>query len=248
MKKQSTSGRAGIIGAVINPLRFFTLVCLVIEATLGGLAFRLSGTAQIIALWGMIGTLVLLIIVVALIATFRPQSLGPAPEQPSAPDLDALSGAWWELIPNDPNIAVSFIEITAAANLQVHLEGTAYDRTGVGIATWRSEWACFNHDTRELFYFWIGDELSRDTLDDDFSGVGYLYFGPPANTRRLERGTGWFTVGNLRELRLDGKRKIDVRRVSEPERKQIADDAGRAAVALSVYEQWAKALPKEKAP
>ena len=248
MKKQNPSDRIGIIEAVKTPLGFFTLASLVVEATLGGLAYRLSGNPQLIALWGMIGTLLLLIVIVALIAIYRPESLGPTGGPVPIPDLDAISGAWWELIPNDPHIAISYFEITTTANLQVHLEGTAYDPSGIRMGAWRSEWACFNHNTRELFYYWVGDHFSPDTHDKDFSGVGLLYFGQARKLRAFEHGTGWFTFGNLRELKLEGRRKIDIRRVTDTERKQITDDETKAAVALSVFKQWAKTLPARANP
>ena len=50
---------------------FFTLIALIVEAGFAVLAIRLAGHAQLAALYGIIGTLVLLIAVVAAIAIFR---------------------------------------------------------------------------------------------------------------------------------------------------------------------------------
>ncbi len=73
-KKQQTN-RTGIIQAVQTPLGFFVLVVLVVEAILGGLAHSGSAPNNTYALFGMIGILFVLIMVVALMAYYRPEAL-----------------------------------------------------------------------------------------------------------------------------------------------------------------------------
>jgi hypothetical protein len=248
MGKEDTSGRVGIIEAVKTPLGFFTLACLVVEASLGLLALQLAAGPQLVAVWGMIGTLILLILVVAVIATFRPQALGVGLAVSPRADVDIFCGAWWELIPNDANIAVSYFEIMADASSELHLEGTTYNRAGIRVADWRSQGACLNYATRELFYFWTGDERLNDTFDKDFSGVGYLYFSRSKHLSLTDGGAGWVTLGNIREAKLEGKRKVDIQRISEGEQRLITDDESKAKTALSVYQRWIKTLPKQDGP
>ena len=79
--------RIGIIEAVRTPLGFFTLISLIVESALVVLAMSLSGHAQLAALYGMIGTLVLLIAVVAAIAIFQPAVLAVSEQ-----NISLLSG------------------------------------------------------------------------------------------------------------------------------------------------------------
>ena len=77
-KKITESSRAEIINAIRSPLGFFTLTALIVEVGLGGIVLNVAGNAQMVALYGMIGTLVFLITVVALIGIFRPEALNLA--------------------------------------------------------------------------------------------------------------------------------------------------------------------------
>lgn len=75
MTKQAIGSRANIIKIVRTPLGFFTLAMLVVEAGLGAIALNVSGQAQLIAIYGMIGSICFLIIVVGLLGIFHPKSL-----------------------------------------------------------------------------------------------------------------------------------------------------------------------------
>lgn len=74
-KKQLQTNRTGIIRAVQTPLGFFVLVVLVVEAILGGLAYSSNVPNNTYALFGMIGILFVLIMVVAFMAYYRPEAL-----------------------------------------------------------------------------------------------------------------------------------------------------------------------------
>lgn len=75
MLKNKSENRINIIGAVKTPLGFFTLCVLIMEGGLGSLVFNLKGENQTYALFGMIGCLVFLILVVAIIGLLRPEVL-----------------------------------------------------------------------------------------------------------------------------------------------------------------------------
>jgi ubiquinone/menaquinone biosynthesis C-methylase UbiE len=84
-KRAATSpNRVAIIDAVKTPLGFFTLVVLVTEALIGTLVAvgRLTNAGWI---WAMIALIFLLVIVVALMAYFRPEALYKLNTRPPAP-------------------------------------------------------------------------------------------------------------------------------------------------------------------
>jgi len=64
---KENSSRVNVIESVQTPLGFFALVSLLLEATFGAMVFKLEGDIQIYALFGMIGTLILLIMSVTVI-------------------------------------------------------------------------------------------------------------------------------------------------------------------------------------
>jgi hypothetical protein len=64
-----------VLERVKTPLAFFTLVVLVCEAILGYVASSCQGSERVYFIFGMLGVLVLLIVVVGLIAYFRPEAL-----------------------------------------------------------------------------------------------------------------------------------------------------------------------------
>lgn len=86
MPNKNLSQRASALNAVTNPLGFFVLVVLVVEAGIIGLAATVGkGTTPY--LYSIVGLLVLLIIVVALIAVFRPEALSGNRHEPIRNEL-----------------------------------------------------------------------------------------------------------------------------------------------------------------
>jgi hypothetical protein len=78
--------KRSLVDAVKTPLGFFTLALLVAEAIITGLALGLSGADRTFLLYAWVGITVLLILVVAAIAIFRPAALWGT----QAPVLDDL--------------------------------------------------------------------------------------------------------------------------------------------------------------
>jgi len=74
-KKQLQTNRTAIIRAVQTPLGFFVLVVFVVEAILGGIGYSSNAPNNSYALFGMIGILLVLILVVAFMAVYRPEAL-----------------------------------------------------------------------------------------------------------------------------------------------------------------------------
>jgi hypothetical protein len=76
-KARSENGRIALIDAIKNPLGFFVLVVLVVEALLATLAAlsRNSVTLAVTLIHGMLTVLILLIVIVAYLAWVRPEAL-----------------------------------------------------------------------------------------------------------------------------------------------------------------------------
>lgn len=79
--------RAEIIRTVQTPLGFFSLVVLVVEALFGIIAGFSQGTDRTYLIIGMLGLIFLLIVIVAILAIWRPESL-----QGKRPKLNNPSG------------------------------------------------------------------------------------------------------------------------------------------------------------
>lgn len=76
MPPQDLSDRRTLIEAIKTPLGFFSLVVLVIESLLGGLAMTASSSAdRMLMVELIVGILVLMVVLVAVIAWFRPEAL-----------------------------------------------------------------------------------------------------------------------------------------------------------------------------
>ncbi|MCD4807500.1 MAG: hypothetical protein K8R13_08045 [Methanococcoides sp.] len=70
-----TSEDVSIIKAIKTPLGFFSLIVLVMQSVLGGLALTLSGTDRTFLLYANTGIFILLILLIAAISAFRPEAL-----------------------------------------------------------------------------------------------------------------------------------------------------------------------------
>lgn len=75
MGQEKPAKRLDLIKTVQTPLGFFVLVVLVVEALQGSVAHTGSAPNNTYALFGMIAILTLLIVIVALMALFRPEAL-----------------------------------------------------------------------------------------------------------------------------------------------------------------------------
>ena len=75
MPPQDTTERRNITDAIKTPLGFFSLVVLVTESLLGGLALASSGTDRTFLLYAIAGILLLLVLLVAAIGVLKPEAL-----------------------------------------------------------------------------------------------------------------------------------------------------------------------------
>ncbi len=89
-KGHGFSGRVNIIRAVRTPLAFFTLVVLVSEGILGGLATRAEGTDFTLIVAGMLLTLILLVVSVTVMALNERRTPTPFDQETEADTLAEL--------------------------------------------------------------------------------------------------------------------------------------------------------------
>jgi hypothetical protein len=75
MPPKDMTERQNLAEAIKTPLGFFSLIVIVIESLLGGLALASSGTDRTFLIYVIPGILVLLILLVAAIGVLRPEAL-----------------------------------------------------------------------------------------------------------------------------------------------------------------------------
>lgn len=136
---------------------------------------------------------------------------GPVP-----PGIDAVQGDWWQFIRSEEyENAVGFVQIDySTTEYQLNLEGESFSSDGSPYAHFYSISGSVNAATLDLYYFWSGDHARSD---EDFSGIGFVHFSSSTEGGRVDRGTGWFTTGNIDRLHLTARRKVEMRRATAEE-------------------------------
>jgi hypothetical protein len=173
------------------------------------------------------------------------QSSGLLGDAQRAPDW--ILGGWWELVFSHASVLVNFVSISYSQDEgRLVLTGQAYGVGPARVATWHSTASALSLPTRELFYSWQGDEVSR-TAGHGFEGFGKFTFDPPHRDGRVLNGSGWFTTAALRDPESLQRVPCELRRISA-EHDSIMNkdnaDAEKAALALQVYEDWRRQLPE----
>lgn len=142
-----------------------------------------------------------------------------------------FEGGWWQLVRADADANVmAFLHLDySEERQQLLLEGRAFTAEGESHSRFWSVSASLNASTGELHYFWTGD---HEESDEDFSGVGYIRFASP------DSAVGWFTAGNLDDLRVTARRKVEYWRASDAESTTMRskdDPEERRRLAASAY-------------
>lgn len=219
--KQKSTDRVGIINAVKSYLGFFVLIVLVVEAVLGAVALGTQGSNQLVALYGMLFIVVVLIVVVSFFAYLKPDALLRAIKsrqvqggQPLQEFSDSVSGHWWEFIKPDETSAISYVELrTDSATNTVKMKGSAYSKTGELSAIWESVASCVNPNERKVFYYWKGWHPSRP--NEPYEGFGEISFhGSP---KRMDSGVGFYSDTNVVDMKSTTKKSVEFRRCVESE-------------------------------
>jgi hypothetical protein len=143
----------------------------------------------------------------------------------------AAEGGWWQLAraEADENMVAFFHIAWSKEEQQLRVDGWAFTADGEEHSRFWSEAAAYNASTRELHYLWQGD---RERTDDDFSGLGYIRFATDTTA------DGWYHTGNVEQLRLLPRRKVDYVRAPEADRKTMLsenDPAARRRLAAAAF-------------
>lgn len=130
-----------------------------------------------------------------------------------------IVGTWWEFMHNHKTITLSIVNIHFNSNqLQFVLTGKSYNSEGHVLASWKSEACAINDlDSPEFHYFWKGIHYSKELLNKEFSGVGVIQFPNIITNKKINEGEGWFTSGNISELKFSGKYKTGFIRCTKDE-------------------------------
>lgn len=220
-RKQKSPEWVAIVSAVRTYLGFCTLVVLVVEAGLGGVALKTQGQNQLVALYGMLFSIVAIVAVVSFFAYRKPEILlrtiaaNATTEVQSLRDFcSRISGHWWERIEPDEPSAVSFIEIHPdRATSTVKMKGNAYTKAGELVAIWESVASCVNPNERKVFYYWKGWHPSRP--NEPYEGFGEMSFHEFSNG--IDSGVGVFSDTNVTDMKNTTKKSVEFRRTLAPE-------------------------------
>lgn len=143
----------------------------------------------------------------------------------------AVEGGWWQIARADADSNVmAFVHLKySEERQQLVVEGHSFTAAGEDHSRFWSISAGFDASTSELHYLWKGD---RERSDEDFSGVGYVRFATETSA------VGWFTSGNLDDLVLTARRKVEYWRASPADTRTMLDrndPESRRRLAAAVY-------------
>ena len=167
---------------------------------------------------------------------FRGENLASEASKP-------ICGGWWEMLYGREDIGLSFVSIFVSEEGQLEMHGQVFAPDGDRVGRWHSSATGFKGKSLVLKYFWEGYEFAK--MKDDFSGFGHIQFARTSPTGIVDTGEGWYTSGNIDELRLTAKQKIDIIRADPKQEPTMAgqDADAKKKIASSVYEGWRKNLP-----
>lgn len=148
-----------------------------------------------------------------------------------------VEGLWWEFVLNHPVIGASAARIVCQGD-QIQVGGHAFEPNGTEVAAWRSVFAAFRGQSTDLYYLWTGDEYR--TADERFSGFGLFQFDAELESAIHQRGSGWYTAGNIVAGEVQGTIRVHMRRMRDTEVVTMRgdDDQAKARLVANKYAEW----------
>lgn len=228
------SERVAVINAVKTYLGFFVLVVLIVEVVLGAVALKAQGINQMIALYGMLFVILVMVAVVSFFAYKKPDALLRTARQqidaaqPLQYFSNRIAGYWWEKITPNETSSISFVEIRLdAATGTVKMKGKGYNKAGEFSSVWESVASCVNPGERKVFYYWKGWHTSNP--NEAYEGFGEISFD---DSTTIERAVGFFSDTNLTDMKSTTKKSIEFRRCTEADIKIMLDGSNSSVVQL----------------
>jgi hypothetical protein len=219
------SERVAVINAVKTYLGFFVLVILIVEVVLGAVVLKAQGINQMIALYGMLFVILVMIAVVSFFAYKKPDALLRTARQqidaaqPLQDFSNRIAGYWWEKITPNETSSISFVEIRLdAATGTVKMKGKGYSKAGEFSSVWESVASCINPGERKVFYYWKGWHTARP--NEAYEGFGEISFDDSAI---IERAVGFFSDTNLTDMKSTTRKSIEFRRCEKADIKVMLD-------------------------
>ena len=148
-------------------------------------------------------------------------------------DLNRLHGQWWELLKDHEQIAICHVRFNCLnSENKIYIYGKAYSKNGKEVVTWKSYNAVYTQNERKLFYYW--------EYQKELSGIGFLQFMSSTHKGQFNSGNGWYTTGNLVNLKILKKHHVLMRRLTKKELKIWKSDKPEAKeqLIISVYNSW----------
>lgn len=214
--EQSSSNRVALLEIIKTPLAFYVLIALIMEAIFGVLSAATDGQIQRISLYGLVFVLLILVVVVTVLAIWKPDSLlGNFSVSHEISDFcTKLTGCWWERVTPDESTALSKVTITYnKITNTVKLNGIAYNLKGKFNSNWESEASCISLSDRKVFYYWKGRHLNTPAIR--YEGVGEINF--EESKKEISNGYGVFSDINYADLNTTRWKNSRFRRCSSEE-------------------------------
>jgi hypothetical protein len=155
--------------------------------------------------------------------------------------VSSVNGRWWQLVVNDQTPGLSVIDIDLSVLPNRHrLRGTKYTPQGTAMATWKSRAVgLMSIEPVEVFYYWRG---AYSDAAGAVSGIGLFEFDFSADAR-ADRGTGWFTTGDVERGDFSRSSKVHLRPVDAQELPILsAGGAESKKLIRSRYTNWLREL------
>ena len=196
--KEKNSNRIAIISTVKTYLGFFVLLILVVETSLGALAYKTDGQNQLIAIIGMVLVFLGLILVVSFFAYRKPEVLlqTMVSQQRSLEFAHKISGYWWQTLAPDEPCALSFVEISfRSSENSLRLDGWAYNREGGLVTYWETEAGFIDLSEKQIIYAWKRKRSSPNY--SPYEGFGQISFREPIGQGQAD---GFFLDINFSDI------------------------------------------------
>ena len=104
---------------------------------------------------------------------------------------------------------ISYARIIYENNKQPRIIGTTFTYEGLVYAQWKTTAVAILYEKNELFYHWEGYEMNSP--NETFSGVGAIRFNE--GTTECHFGTGWYSLGNINDMKIEGRQIVDFMRI-----------------------------------
>ncbi len=231
--------KVSVIRAVRSPLNWCMAAFMVLAGFGCTIALKTEGRAQAATIVGLLLLFLVLTLVVALLAWFKPEVL-VAGNDPEAAVLSSLcqrfAGPWWNWSVGADATTLGLLDILPdPVRATVRLSATQYNHAGSPVAHWRTLASCVDVREQKLLYYWVGEHEGRP--GNDFRGWGEVVFRPSPNG--ISRGSGRFSDTEPGQPTGTQMKETRLQRMSEDDAAVMRNGTA-SEVAMLVAHRWAE--------